>query len=154
MEEQPTSKTLGHYFIILGGNVFSLFASLIVQFIVIWWITIKTSSVIYISLASLCTFLPLVIIMPFTGVFSDILNRRLVLITSNILLLLTTLVLIFLLSSGTPVVSSILLVLLFRSIFAAFYQPTFFAIFPSMVSHRHLGRINGFIYFLASLIWM
>ena len=152
MEEQPTSKTLGHFFIIFGGHTFSLFASLIVQFIIIWWITVKTSSVFYLTFVTFCTFLPQVFIVLFAGVFSDILNRKLILITTNILLLISTIVLIFLLSLGISVFGFILIVLIFRSIIQAFYQPTFFAIFPSMVPQKHIGRINGFIYFLVYVI--
>ena len=147
-EEPPTSKTLGHYFVILGGHAISLFASLMVNFIVIWWITFETSSVFYLTLVSFWTFLPQVIIMLFAGVFADILNRKLVLITSNILQVLTTIALIFLLSLGISVFGIILIVLILRSVLQAFYQPTFFAIFPSMVPQKHIGRINGFIYFL------
>ncbi|MFW9820879.1 MAG: MFS transporter [Candidatus Thorarchaeota archaeon] len=151
-EEPPTSRTLGHYFVILGGHAFCFFASLTVHFLVILWITVETSSVFYLTLVMFCTFLPQVIVTLFAGVFSDILNRRFILIASNILQLLTTVVLILLLSLGMSVFGIILFILIFRSILQAFYQPTFFAIFPSMVSQKHIGRINGFIYFLVYLL--
>jgi DHA3 family macrolide efflux protein-like MFS transporter len=154
MEEIPNSKTLGHYFLILAGHTVSLFGASVIHFIIIWWITVETESVLYLSLATILMFLPQVIILPFTGVLSDILNRKLVLLITNAFMFLMSFVLIFFFAFGTPEVNLVLLVLILRSIAQAFYQPTFFAIFPSMVSQKHLGRINGFSYFLIYLIQM
>jgi MFS family permease len=154
MEETPNSKTLGHYFLILGGHTAALFGSSVVHFLIIWWITVVSSSHLVIELAMFVVFLPLVIALPFAGVLSDILNRKLVLLITNAFNLFTTFILIFLFAFGTPAIGLVLIVLIIRSIPQAFYQPTFFAILPSMVSQKHLGRINGFAYFLTFLIQM
>lgn len=111
-----------------------------------------TMSVLHLTLATFATLLPQIIITLFAGVFSDMLNRRLILITSNVLQLLSTIVLIFLLTLGISAYGFIITVLIFRSILQTFYQPTFFAIVPSMIPQKHLGRINGFIYFLIYLM--
>ena len=76
MDEQPNSKTLGDYIVVLVGHMISLFGSSVVYFILLWWITVETQSVLYLSLASFLTILPLVIILPFAGVLSDILDRK------------------------------------------------------------------------------
>lgn len=75
MEEPPTSKTLGYFFVILGGHAITLFGSSVVQFITMYWIT-HISTVFYFSVFTLLTFLPQIIITLFAGVLSDILNRK------------------------------------------------------------------------------
>lgn len=147
MEEPPTSKTLGYYFFILGGHVTSLFGSTVLSFIITLSILTTTSSFVY-SLVVFWTFLPYLIILPFAGVFSDILNRKIILIATNIIRISTTLVLIFLFAFGTLTLNVLFLLSLLRSVSDAFYQPTYFTIVPSMVNKKQLGRINGLTYFL------
>ena len=154
MEERKTSKNLGYYFFILGGHATSLFGSSVVQFIIILWITSETSSVFYVSLTLFLTFLPQVIITLFAGVLSDILNRKLILIIANTLRISTTFVLIFLFAFGTFELNILLFISIIRGISQAFYLPTFYTILPSMVSQKHLGRINGITYLLMMVFQM
>ena len=42
----------------LSGQFASLFGSSVVMFAIIWWITVETSSVLYLSLAIFLMFLP------------------------------------------------------------------------------------------------
>ena len=150
MEESPTSKTLGYYFFILGGHATSLFGSAVVGYIIRSWFASNASTFFH-SMVLILTILPYLIILPFAGVLSDILNRKLILITTNVLRITTTFVLIFLLAFGTALIDILILLSLIRSISDAFYQPTFFTIVPSMVNQKQLGRINGLIYFLTLL---
>ena len=58
------------------GQMFSLLGSIIVQFIITWWLTIETQSVIILAI-SLCLYIiPQVIILPFAGVIADKWNRK------------------------------------------------------------------------------
>ena len=152
MEESPNSKTFGYYFILLASHATSVFGSLVVQFIIIWWISSETSSPFYLSLIFFWTFLPQVIITLFAGVISDILDRKIILIITNILRISTTFVLIFLFAFGTFELNLLLLISIVRSISQTFYLPTFYTILPSMVSQKHLGRINGLTYLLTAVI--
>lgn len=154
MEEPPTSKTLGYYLLILGGHTISLFGSSVVYFIIFLHITVYSGDTRELLLFTIANLLPMAIAMLFVGVFSDILNRKKVLIIMNILRVLTTFILIFLYAFGTPEINILSLLFIIRSISQAFYQPTFFAIIPSMVIQKHLGRINGLTYFLTFLTQM
>jgi DHA3 family macrolide efflux protein-like MFS transporter len=151
MEESPTSKTLGNYFFILGSHAISLFGSSLMSFVIIWWITTTTSSGFFISLILIWSFLTQGIVTLFAGVFSDVTNRKIILITSNIVRLSTTIGLIYLIAFGIPDIIIFFLISIIRNIADAFYQPTFFTIAPSMVNQKQLGRINGFTYFLGLL---
>jgi len=54
---------------IYTGQAFSLLSSSAVQFAIIWWITVKTSSAIDLTIASIVGLLPQVLIGPFAGVW-------------------------------------------------------------------------------------
>lgn len=152
LEEPPTSKTLGYYFILLGGHVTSLFGASIVQFMIIWLITVETNSPVFLSLTSFLSLLPFVIIILFSSVLSDLLNRKIILIVTNIYRISSTFIFIFLIAFGVTDVIFLLLFSIIRSIIEVFYQPTFFAILPSMSPQKHLGRINALTYFLTIII--
>ena len=113
MEEQATQATFRSYLLFWGGQLVSLLGSSIAQFVIIWWITIQTESAVYLSIASLVGFAPIVVLSPFAGVFVDRLNRKALIGIADFLQALTTLGLIFLFWSN---VASIWLVLLFLSL--------------------------------------
>lgn len=58
------------------GQLSSLLGSIVVQFIIIWWITTETQSVLILSLSSLFYFLPQIIFTPIAGVLVDKWNRK------------------------------------------------------------------------------
>ena len=66
------------------GQQFSLIGSGIIGFVVTWWITVETQSVLYLSLATFLIFLPQVIVIPFAGVLSDRLNRKTIIFTVDL----------------------------------------------------------------------
>ena len=66
------------------GQQFSLIGSGIIGFVVTWWITVETQSVLYLSLATFLIFLPQVIVTPFAGVLSDRLNRKTIIFTVDL----------------------------------------------------------------------
>ena len=76
MEELPTKKSFRHYLYFMAGQQFSLLGSGIIGFVITWWITVETQSILYLSLATFLIFLPQVIVTPFAGVLSDRLNRK------------------------------------------------------------------------------
>ena len=76
MEESANQQTFKGYVYLWMGQLFSLLGSLIVQFVLIVWITIETDSVLMLSLASFFTIFPNLIITPIAGVFSDRYDRK------------------------------------------------------------------------------
>ncbi|MHA2386977.1 MAG: hypothetical protein ACXAEE_12275 [Candidatus Thorarchaeota archaeon] len=61
---------------ILGGQGFSLVGSALVQFSLVWWLTITTGSAIVLVVATIMALLPQILISPFAGVLVDRWNRR------------------------------------------------------------------------------
>ena len=57
-------QSLKNYFLFFSGQQISLLGSTIVQFVLIWWITLETESELILGLASLAGFGPMVILSP------------------------------------------------------------------------------------------
>lgn len=60
-----------------------MLSSSIVQFSIIWWITIHTNSALILSVASIVGLLPQAIIGPFAGVWIDRYNRKIIMIIAD-----------------------------------------------------------------------
>jgi len=152
MEEQANQTTFRSYLLFWGGQLVSLLGSSIAQFVIIWWITIQTESAVYLSIASLVGFAPLVVISPFAGVFVDRLNRKALIGIADFLQALTTLGLIFLFWLNVASIWLVMVFLALRGVCQAFHYPTVTAIVPSMVPKDKLSRINGLNYLLTGAI--
>ena len=76
MTELANKKTFKNYIFLYSGQLFSLLGSSITQFVIIWWITIETGSIIILSIASFVYILPMTLAMPIAGVIVDRYNRK------------------------------------------------------------------------------
>ena len=81
------------FFTIFSGQAFSLFGSMLVQFALIWYLTVKTESATVLAIASMVGMLPGVIIVPFIGPLVDRWDRRWTLIIADSVVALATLAL-------------------------------------------------------------
>jgi len=98
---------------------------------------------VYLSIASLVGFTPIVVLSPLAGVFADRWNRKGLIATVDFLQALTTVALIFLFWSNVISIWLILMLLGLRGVFQAFHMPTVSAIVPTMVPKEKLSRMNG-----------
>lgn len=149
MEITPTRSSFRQYIAFWGGQMFSLLGSMVVHFVIIWYLTETTESSIVLALASFFFMLPMILAFPISGVFSDRLDRKKLIITVDSLQAATTVVLILLFIAGFTNIWIIFLFIAIRSVFQAFHQPTVNAVLPTMVPKEKLSRING-VNFLAS----
>lgn len=131
------------FFTIWTGQALSLIGSQLVQFALIWWLTIETGSATILTVASLMGLLPQIFLTPFAGALVDRWNRRKVMIAADSLTALTTVALMFAFALGTVEVWQIMLVLLLRSTFSGFHWPAMQASTTLMVPEGHLARISG-----------
>ncbi|TFG13680.1 MAG: MFS transporter [Promethearchaeota archaeon] len=149
MEVKPTRSSFRQYMSFWGGQMFSLLGSMVVHFVIIWYLTETTESALVLALASFFFILPMVVVFPIAGVFSDRLDRKKLIIMVDSLQAATTVVLILLFAIGYTNIAIIFLFIALRSVFQAFHQPTVNAVIPTMVPKEKLSRING-VNFLAS----
>lgn len=131
------------FFTVWTGQAFSLLGSQLVQFALIWWLTVETGSAIVLTIASIMGILPEIFLTPIAGALVDRWNRRRVMIAADLLTAAVTLVLMVLFALGLVEVVHVLLALLLRSLFSGFHWTSMQASTTLMVPEVHLARISG-----------
>jgi DHA3 family macrolide efflux protein-like MFS transporter len=152
METKASQATLRSYLFFWSGQLVSLLGSSVASFVIIWWITLETGSPLYLALASLIGFAPMIILTPFAGVFVDRWNRRRLIGVVDFLQALATMLLIFLFSLNIVSIWHVFAVLAVRGVFQAFHNPAVAAIVPLMVPQEKLSRINGINFLLSGVV--
>src|SRR6266496_5556050 len=90
-DNKPWKST---FFTIWGGQALSILGSQLVQFALIWHLTVQTGSATVLATASLVGMLPNVILGPFVGALVDRWNRRSIMLIADSIETLATVVLI------------------------------------------------------------
>jgi DHA3 family macrolide efflux protein-like MFS transporter len=131
--------------IFLTSQTISLFGSMLVQYAVMWHLTLTTKSGGVLALAALFGFLPQAIVSIFGGVWADRVNRKLLIIGADAAIATATLVLALLMLSGVESLWLILLALAVRSTGAGIQMPAVSALVPQITPTEHLMRVNGIL---------
>lgn len=131
------------FFAIWSGQAFSLFGSSLVQFALVWWLTVTTGSATVLATATLAGMLPQILLSPFAGVVVDRTSRRLVMLVADSLTALFTLVLVWLFAIGQAQVWHVYAIMFVRSAAGAFHFPAMQASTSLMVPEQHLSRVAG-----------
>ena len=142
-EKKADSGWKRPFFTIWTGQALSLFGSALVQFALVWWLTLETGSATVLAIAMIAAIVPQVAFGPFAGALVDRLNRKKVMIYADTGIALATLVLAVLFWQDLVEVWHIMLVLFVRSIGAGFHWPAFMASTSLMVPRQQLARVNG-----------
>lgn len=146
-----TQKWQRDFYAIWLGQVISLITSSIVQYAVIWELTVRTKSAAILSLASLVGFLPMALFSPFIGGIVDRFDRKKIMILSDSAIAMVAVVLVFCGLHGEISVSMIMTALFLRAVGSAFHQPCLQAVTPLLVPTEHLTKCNGYTYSFQSL---
>jgi DHA3 family macrolide efflux protein-like MFS transporter len=139
--ENPTWKR--RFFPIWGGQAASLLGSEVVQFALIWYLTVQTESATVLATASIFEYLPRVLLGPAIGVLVDRWNRRRVMILADTVAALAILVLVVLFWTEQVAIWQIYAVILVRAIAGRFQTPAMTASTSLMVPKEQLTRIQG-----------
>ncbi len=131
------------FFTIWVGQALSLLGSQLVQFALIWYITVKTGSATVLATVSLAALLPGVVFSPFVGALVDRWNRRRIMLVADGGIALVTLVLALLFALDRVQVWHIYVILFLRSVGRTFHQPAMTASTSLMVPKEHLTRVQG-----------
>lgn len=129
--------------VFLVGQTISTFGSLLVQYALLWHLTITSKSGLVLALAAVFGFLPQAIVSIFAGVWADRMNRKVMIIIADSSIALATLVLAFFMFSGIDDLWLIYLVMAVRSFGAGFQMPAISALVPQIVPADKLLRVNG-----------
>jgi MFS transporter, DHA3 family, macrolide efflux protein len=133
--------------IFLGSQAISLLGSSLVQYALMWHVTLKTQSGIMMTLYVICGFVPAFILSPFAGVIADRFDRRKIIMLSDGFIAAATLTLALCLSTRLIELESSLwlmfLVAGLRSLGSALQQPAVGAFLPQIVPEDKLVRAGG-----------
>ena len=152
--EQEISSNLKGYIFFWTGQLVSLLGSSIIQFVLIWWITVETEDPIMLSLSAFIGFAPMILLTPIAGVLVDRYSRKGIIGTVDFLQAAVTVVLLYLFKSG---IASVMIVLIFiglRGVFQAFHTPSIQALIPIMIPRKHLSRFNSVDFLMNSMIFL
>lgn len=130
----------------ITSQAVSLFGSSIVQMAIVWYVTMQTSSGIWLTTLTLSSFLPQMIISPFAGVWADRYNKKKIIIFADVLIAVSTLILAIFLQinnlANTSLIA-IVVVSIIRSIGTGIQTPTVNSMIPLLVPEDKLMKFNG-----------
>jgi len=153
MEQHPIWKRKAILFFISQG--ITLFGSMLVQFAIVWYVTLKTSSGAWVAALTVCSFLPQTLISFVSGAWADRYSKKVLIIVSDTMIALATLALAMLfplIREDANVMLALLIVSALRSVGAGVQLPAVNATTPMLVPEEQLMRFNGINATLQSII--
>lgn len=128
----------------LAGQGLSEIGSQVVQFALIWYLTIDSKSGSIVTLATIAAMVPLVIMMPLGGVLADRYSRRKLICVADGTVALATLALMAFFVLGYGNYAVIMVALCVRGFGQGIQVPTVGALLTQLVPEEQLGRYNGY----------
>lgn len=129
--------------VFLGGQSLSIFGSSLVQYAIMWHITLTTQSGVMMTLSILCGFVPYFLLSPFAGVWADRHDRKKIIILADAFVAFVTLVAALVFMGGVRDIWVLLLAQALRAVGSALQAPAVGAILPQIVPEDQLTRANG-----------
>lgn len=147
-ENQWKSKTIRF----MTAQTVSLLGSSLVQYAIIWHITLSTSSGVMMTISTACGFVPQILISLFAGVWIDRYDRKKMIMLADGMIATATLILAILFLTGNNSVWLLFAVLLVRSVGTGIQTPAVNAIIPQIVPKEKLMKVNGINSTISSLM--
>jgi DHA3 family macrolide efflux protein-like MFS transporter len=127
----------------LVGQMISLFGSSLVQYALMWNVTLKTQSGTMMTIAILCGFLPMFFLTPFAGVWADRYPRKRLIILADGMIALATVLLMVLMLLGFSELWLIFTFMAVRALGSAVHGPAISAVLPQIVPQQNLTQVSG-----------
>jgi MFS transporter, DHA3 family, macrolide efflux protein len=127
----------------LSSQAISMFGSMLVQYAIIWYVTLTTQSGLILTISTISGFLPQIVISLFAGVWADRYPRRVLIIFADLLTAVSTLILAVFFLLGYQELWLIFLVSAIRSVGSGIQAPSVNALLPQIVPTDKLIRVNG-----------
>jgi DHA3 family macrolide efflux protein-like MFS transporter len=127
----------------MGSQTISLLGSSLVQYAMLWHLTLQTKSGVMMTLYIICGFVPTFLLSPFAGVWADRYDRKRLIILSDAMIALVTLALALAFMAGYEAVWLLLAGAALRAVGSAVQGPAVGAILPQIVPEDKLIWANG-----------
>lgn len=125
------------------SQTLSLFGSSLVQYAIMWYITLNTKSGVMMTISIICGFVPTFFLSPFAGVWADRYNRKMLIILSDSFIAAVTLLLAILFLMGYGSIWLLFVISAFRAVGSGIQTPAIGAFLPQIVPEKQLTRVNG-----------
>jgi MFS transporter, DHA3 family, macrolide efflux protein len=134
---------LKNIFLFLSSQTISLFGSSLVQYAIMWYITLETESGLMMTIYIICGFIPTFIMSPVAGVWADRYNRKMLIMVADGLIATATLVLAILFLMGFDAIWMLFIIAAVRAFGTGIQTPAVGAILPQIVPKDKLTKVNG-----------
>ena len=143
-EKQTNWKSQAMLFLI--SQCITLFGSTLVQMAIVWYVTIQTSSGVWVAAFTVCSYLPQFLISFVAGVWADRHSRKKLIIGADSLIALVTFLMVLVIphiTDKTVVLGGLLVMSVIRSFGAGIQTPAVNAVIPQLVPEDQIMRFNG-----------
>ena len=127
----------------LSSQTISLFGSSLVQYAIMWHITLTTESGVMMTLYIICGFIPTFLLSPVAGVWADRYNRKMLIVLADGLIAIATLILAILFFMGFDAIWLLFVMAAIRAFGTGIQTPAVGAILPQIVPKDKLTKVNG-----------
>lgn len=127
----------------LTSQSITLFGSSLVQYAIMWHITLSSQSGTVVAIYSVCSFAPQLLVSLFAGVWADRHNRKIIIILADASIALATLVLAIILRGGVESYAPIYIIAAIRSFGSGLQTPAVNAVLPQITEKDKLMRVNS-----------
>ncbi|MGN7177170.1 MFS transporter [Paenibacillus sp. FSL R5-0490] len=134
---------LKNIILFLSSQTISLFGSSLVQYAIMWHITLTTESGLMMTLYIICGFIPTFFLSPVAGVWADRYNRKMLIILADGLIAFSTLILAILFLMGYESIWLLFVMAGIRALGTGIQTPAVGAILPQIVPKEKLTKVNG-----------
>lgn len=143
MEYDKEKNWLKNINLFLSSQTISLFGSSLVQYAMMWYITLETQSGMMMTIYTLCGFIPTFILSPLAGVWADRFNRKILIMLADGFIVLATFILAILFLMGYDANWLLFVMAAIRAIGTGIQTPAVSAILPQIVPTEKLTKVNG-----------
>lgn len=112
-------------------------------FSIIWYVTLQTSSSAWVTISTMATLVPQVLISLWAGVLADRYNRKFIIMAADGFTALATLAAFIAFQAGYDSLEFLIVVSFLRSLGGGFQAPAVSAMYPDIVPEDQLVRVNG-----------
>ncbi|NEU31726.1 MFS transporter [bacterium LRH843] len=134
---------LKNIILFLSSQTISLFGSSLVQYAILWHITLTTESGLMMTLFIICGFIPTFLLSPVAGVWADRYNRKILIILADGFIAFATLILAILFIMGFDEIWLLFVMAAVRAFGTGIQMPAVGAILPQIVPKDKLTKVNG-----------
>ncbi len=127
----------------LMSQTISLFGTALVQYAIMWHITLETQSGLMMTISIICGFFPMFLLSPFAGVWADRYNRKNLIALADSFIAVSTLILAILFYFGHGSIWLLFAASAVRAFGSAVQSPAVNAFIPQLVPEDKLTKVNA-----------